>query len=82
MALDGLVISNIVHEINTNILDGRINKINQPQKDEIVLTIKSNRQLFKYDYRPENGRRHHAPSVRNRRSDAAAAEQRHSRRAH
>ena len=42
MALDGLVISNIVHEINTNILDGRINKINQPQKDEIVLTIIDN----------------------------------------
>ena len=39
MALDGLVISNIVHELNANILDGRINKINQPQRDEIILTI-------------------------------------------
>lgn len=47
MALDGLVISNIVHELNANILEGRINKINQPQKDEIILTIKSNRQLYK-----------------------------------
>ena len=46
MALDGLVISNIVHELNANILEGRINKINQPQKDEIILTIKSNRQLY------------------------------------
>lgn len=47
MALDGLVISHIVHELNTNILDGRINKINQPEKDELVLTIKSNRQQYK-----------------------------------
>lgn len=47
MALDGLVISHIVHELKTNILDGRINKINQPEKDELVLTIKSNRQQYK-----------------------------------
>lgn len=47
MALDGLVISHIVSELNNNILDGRINKINQPEKDELILTIKSNRQQYK-----------------------------------
>ena len=47
MALDGLVISHIVHELKTNILDGRINKINQPEKDELILTIKSNRKQYK-----------------------------------
>ena len=47
MALDGLVISHIVNELNNNIIDGRINKINQPEKDELILTIKSNRQQYK-----------------------------------
>lgn len=40
MAFDGIVISNVVHELRETILDGRINKIAQPEKDELVLTIK------------------------------------------
>ncbi|BBF43048.1 fibronectin/fibrinogen-binding protein [Lachnospiraceae bacterium KM106-2] len=44
MALDGIVISNLVHELRTNLIGGRINKIAQPEKDELLLTIKNNRE--------------------------------------
>jgi predicted ribosome quality control (RQC) complex YloA/Tae2 family protein len=47
MALDGLVISNIVYELKEKLIDGRISKISQPEKDELVLTIKSNRENYK-----------------------------------
>ncbi len=40
MALDGIVISNIVYELNQTILNGRISKIAQPEADELMLTIK------------------------------------------
>lgn len=40
MAFDGITIANIVHELNETILDGRINKIAQPEADELLLTIK------------------------------------------
>jgi len=40
MALDGVVISNVVHELREKLMNGRINKIAQPEKDELVLTIK------------------------------------------
>lgn len=41
MAFDGITIANIVKELNDTILDGRINKIAQPETDELLLTIKS-----------------------------------------
>lgn len=47
MALDGLVISNVVYEIKEKLVDGRISKISQPEKDELVLTIKNNRESYK-----------------------------------
>ncbi|HHW66758.1 MAG: hypothetical protein PWP07_1916 [Epulopiscium sp.] len=37
MALDGIVISNIVYELKKLLLGGRIDKIYQPESDEIVL---------------------------------------------
>ena len=40
MALDGVVIANVVHELRETLLNGRINKIAQPEKDELILTIK------------------------------------------
>lgn len=43
MALDGLVIAGMVQELNACILGGRINKIAQPEADELMLTIKSDR---------------------------------------
>jgi len=41
MAFDGITIANIVHELRENLLDGRINKIAQPEDDELLLTIKT-----------------------------------------
>lgn len=42
MAFDGITISNIVWELQQTVLDGRIYKIAQPEKDELLLTIKNN----------------------------------------
>jgi len=39
MALDGIVIKNIIKELNTTILNGRVDKIYQPEKDEIMINI-------------------------------------------
>ncbi len=47
MALDGIVISNVVKELNDCLTGGRINKIAQPEKDELLLTIKNNREQYK-----------------------------------
>ena len=41
MALDGIVISGIVHEMKGTILGGRIYKIYQPEVDEICIVIKN-----------------------------------------
>ena len=43
MALDGLVISNIVYELSETLTGGRINKIYQPEPDALILGIKNNR---------------------------------------
>ncbi len=40
MAFDGIVIANVVKELRDTLLGGRINKIAQPEKDELILTIK------------------------------------------
>lgn len=42
MAFDGIVIANLVKELNEHILNGRISKIAQPENDELLLTIKGN----------------------------------------
>ena len=41
MAFDGIYLSGIVNELNDTIIEGRINKVNQPESDEIWLTIKT-----------------------------------------
>lgn len=41
MALDGFVISNLVYELNQTILNTKINKIAQPEHDELLFTLKS-----------------------------------------
>ena len=40
MALDGVVIANVIQELKSTLLGGRINKIAQPEKDELLLTVK------------------------------------------
>ncbi len=47
MALDGFVISNLVHELNEKLLNGRISKIAQPESDELLFTIKSSQGQFR-----------------------------------
>ena len=42
MAFDGMTIAGIVKEIDEKITGGRIYKIAQPEKDELILTIKNN----------------------------------------
>ncbi len=41
MAFDGIVVANLVHELNVHLLNGRIAKIAQPEADELLLTIKT-----------------------------------------
>lgn len=41
MAFDGFVVSSLVYDMKTKLVGGRINKISQPEKDELVLTIKN-----------------------------------------
>lgn len=41
MAFDGITINALVHELNNTLCGGRLNKIAQPEKDELFLTIKT-----------------------------------------
>lgn len=41
MALDGLAVSAIIHELDTLLTGGRIDKISQPLNDEIVFSVRS-----------------------------------------
>ncbi|MCR8745306.1 Rqc2 family fibronectin-binding protein [Romboutsia lituseburensis] len=47
MALDGLVIHSIVNELHSKLLGGKIDKVYQPENDEVVLHIRNNKQNFK-----------------------------------
>lgn len=41
MAFDGIVVAGLVSELRRTLLQGRINKIAQPEQDELLLTIKT-----------------------------------------
>ena len=41
MAFDGVVVAAVTHELNACLRDGRIDKIYQPEKDEIILTVRA-----------------------------------------
>ena len=41
MAFDGIVIANIVRDMKEKLVGGRILKIQQPEKDELIITIKN-----------------------------------------
>lgn len=47
MAFDGITIAGLVRELDTRLTGGRIAKIAQPEKDELMLTIKSNRENYR-----------------------------------
>ncbi len=44
MALDGVTLASIAWELKSKLLGGRIVKISQPEKDELMLTVKSDDQ--------------------------------------
>ena len=47
MAFDGITIANLVHELKGALEGGRISKIAQPEKDELLITIKNNRENYR-----------------------------------
>ncbi|MGE4213325.1 MAG: NFACT family protein [Anaerotignaceae bacterium] len=47
MALDGITVRSIVCELTDKLLGGRIDKIYQPQKDEIIISVRSIGSNFK-----------------------------------
>ena len=47
MAFDGITIANITKELQDTLTGGRISKIAQPEKDELLLTIKSSAGQFR-----------------------------------
>ena len=42
MAFDGIVLSKVVSELNDCLINGKINKVYEPNKNEIILGIYSN----------------------------------------
>jgi Predicted RNA-binding protein homologous to eukaryotic snRNP len=47
MALDGIYLYSLVNDLQKSILNSKIDKINQPEKDEIILTIRKDRSNIK-----------------------------------
>ncbi len=47
MAFDGIVIANLTRDIKEKLEGGKINKIAQPEKDELLFTIKNNRETLR-----------------------------------
>lgn len=47
MAFDGLVVHSISDELSSKLVGGKIDKIYQPENDEIVLHIRNNKENFK-----------------------------------
>ena len=47
MALDGIYLYSLVNDLQKSIINSKIDKINQPEKDEIILTIRKDRSNIK-----------------------------------
>ena len=47
MAFDGIVISNLSYELNSNLVGGRISKISMPEENELIFTIKNNAKTYR-----------------------------------
>lgn len=47
MAFDGIITNSIVTELNTLIIDSRVEKIYLPNKNEIILSLRKNRESYK-----------------------------------
>ena len=47
MAFDGIVVANLVRDMKEKLEGGKINKIAQPEKDELLITIKNNKETLR-----------------------------------
>ena len=47
MAFDGICVHALARELSEKLTDGRISKIAQPERDELMLTIKNNREQYR-----------------------------------
>lgn len=47
MAFDGLVLSNLTYELQTNLTGGRISKISMPEDNELIFTVKNNAKTYR-----------------------------------
>ena len=47
MALDGLVVHSLASELKTKLVGGKIDRVHQPENDEILLYVRNNREDFK-----------------------------------
>lgn len=47
MPLDGIMLGAVVNELNTLLSGGKIDKVQQPEKDELILTVKNNSRTYK-----------------------------------
>jgi len=47
MAFDGILLNGVLDELERNLLNGRVDKIYQPEKDEIHLIIRNNQSNFR-----------------------------------
>lgn len=47
MALDGIFLNSLINNLKDVLIDSKIDKINQPEKDEVILTIRKERKNYK-----------------------------------
>lgn len=47
MAFDGITIANLTYELENALAGGKINKITQPEIDELMLVVKNNRNVYR-----------------------------------
>lgn len=47
MAFDGIVVANVVSELKSALTGGRISKIAQPEPDELILTVKNQKETYR-----------------------------------
>lgn len=47
MPFDGSVVNSIVHELNNKLVNGKIDKVYQPEKDELLISVRSYKDSFK-----------------------------------
>ena len=47
MAFDGITIANLAYEFKSTLEGGKIAKIAQPEKDELLIAVKNNRKTYR-----------------------------------